>query len=212
MRISQLSERAGLPVGTVKFYLRSGLLPHGRATSATQAEYDETHLERLRLIRALLEVGGLSHAEIQRILDAISLPTDSVEDSLKLVRDACATQFEQDADVDVTEARALVESLGWAVPADSPHLPGLARALTAARSVGLKMTPERLRVYAEAASHVARSDVQTVADSDRPLTEAAAGQVLFGAILSSLRQLAVENHVVRRKSGIPSPRVSIPGA
>ena len=34
MRISKLSELAGLPVGTVKFYLRTGLLHPGRATSA----------------------------------------------------------------------------------------------------------------------------------------------------------------------------------
>src|SRR3546814_16121295 len=48
MRISKLSERACLPVGTVKFYLRSGLLHPGLATSATPARSDPSHLDRLR--------------------------------------------------------------------------------------------------------------------------------------------------------------------
>ena len=37
MRISALAAAAGLPVATVKYYLREGLLQSGVATSATQA-------------------------------------------------------------------------------------------------------------------------------------------------------------------------------
>ena len=60
MRISALAAEAGLPVATVKFYLREGLLHPGTATSATQAAYDAGHLQRLRLVRALLGPVGLS--------------------------------------------------------------------------------------------------------------------------------------------------------
>jgi len=59
MRISQLSQASGVPVATIKYYLREGLLHDGRLTSATQAQYDETHLARLRLVRALLGAGGV---------------------------------------------------------------------------------------------------------------------------------------------------------
>src|SRR5687767_6461811 len=124
MRISQLSHRAGLPVGTVKFYLRTGLLHHGRATSATQAIYDESHLERLRLIRALLEVGRLSHVEIQRVLDAIDANEGNDVDR---VSDAVAVRATGDEEVDLGAARDLVEQVGWWISDDSPHLPHLAR-------------------------------------------------------------------------------------
>ena len=53
MRISALATAADVPLATVKFYLREGLLHPGAATSATQASYDESHVRRIRLIRAL---------------------------------------------------------------------------------------------------------------------------------------------------------------
>ncbi len=46
MRISELSRRSGVSIPTIKYYLRDGLLPAGRATAANQADYDEDHLRR----------------------------------------------------------------------------------------------------------------------------------------------------------------------
>lgn len=209
MRISKLSEQAGLPIGTVKFYLRTGLLPHGRATSATQAEYDESHVERLRLIRALLEVGGLSHAQIQRLLDAMALPTGDTDDSVRLVYDATAEPLADD--VDLAPAEELVQTLGWAVNPDSPQLPMLARALSALAAIGREAGSERLRAYADAATHVARVDLAAVreAHDDERSLEAVAGTVLYDAVLVALRRLAVENQLAREKAGVPAPRVSM---
>jgi len=62
LRISQLSAQTSVPVATVKFYLREKLLHDGVRTSATQAQYDESHVARIRLIRALMGPGGLSVA------------------------------------------------------------------------------------------------------------------------------------------------------
>lgn len=72
MLISELADRAGLPVGTVKYYLREGLLPPGERTAATRAEYGPDHVERLRLIRVLLGIGGLSVADTRSVLQARS--------------------------------------------------------------------------------------------------------------------------------------------
>ncbi|WP_181957577.1 MerR family transcriptional regulator [Streptomyces paludis] len=72
MRISELSRLSGVPNATIKYYLREGLLPAGRATGATQAEYDESHLKRLRLIRALIGVRGLSVAATKQLLDTLA--------------------------------------------------------------------------------------------------------------------------------------------
>lgn len=214
MRISQLSEAAGLPVGTVKFYLRTGLLPAGRSINATQAAYDESHLGRLRLIRALIEVGRLSVAEIQSVLSAIDNPEQTTIDGLQAVHQVSTLKGRSPAEADVAVARELVAGLGWATDDDSPHLEGLARALSALASVGEPPTPTRLRVYAEAASHVARNDVDWVFDSpeDTQVERALVSAVLWEALLSSLRRLAAENQAARRRSGVPAPRMSVPSA
>ena len=74
MRISELSRRSDVPVPTIKYYLREGLLHEGVHTSATQAQYDASHEARLRLIRALVGPGGCSIAAVHRVIQAIENP------------------------------------------------------------------------------------------------------------------------------------------
>ena len=74
MRISDIAREAGVPVATVKYYLREGLLHPGELTSATQARYDESHVARLQLIRSLLGPGGLSVVRAREVLRAIDDP------------------------------------------------------------------------------------------------------------------------------------------
>ena len=69
--MSELARRSDLPVPTIKYYLREGLLHHGEAVGATRAQYDESHVRRLRLIRALTEVAGMRLDDVRRVLDAI---------------------------------------------------------------------------------------------------------------------------------------------
>lgn len=220
MRISQLSQAADLPVGTVKFYLRTGLLHPGRATSATQAIYDQSHLDRLRLVRALLEVGKLSHAEIQRILAALEAPQAAPDaaalDTVELLSLASAGPSGIEGDqVDLTGAREAVAQLGWTISDDSPHLPALAQALGALQGLGVQPSADRLRVYAEAASHVARNDVATVTEADPEVRAlvAAAGTALYDALLTALRRLALENQIARQRTRVPGQRATtIPSA
>src|SRR5687768_5091234 len=82
MRISELSQNSGVPVPTIKFYLREGLLHEGVRTSATQAQYDASHEARLRLIRALVGPGGCSIATAHRVIQAIENPPPSIHDLL----------------------------------------------------------------------------------------------------------------------------------
>ena len=74
MRISALSARTEVPIGTIKFYLREGLLAPGRQTSRTTAEYGESHVERIRLVRALTDAGGLGIAAVRRIVEVLDAP------------------------------------------------------------------------------------------------------------------------------------------
>ena len=71
MWMGELARRSGVPVATVKYYLREGLLPPGEATGATRASYDERHVRRLVLIRALTGVAGMSLGQVREVLDVI---------------------------------------------------------------------------------------------------------------------------------------------
>ena len=55
LKISELAERAEVPVATVRHYLREGLLPEGVKTSRNMAYYSPELVERIRLIKQLQE-------------------------------------------------------------------------------------------------------------------------------------------------------------
>lgn len=88
MRISELSTAADVPVGTIKYYLREGLLAGGRRTSRTTADYDEAHVERLRLIRALVGTGGLGIAAVKRVVAVLEGPSPGRLELLATAQDA----------------------------------------------------------------------------------------------------------------------------
>jgi DNA-binding transcriptional MerR regulator len=97
MRISELSSQSGVPVATIKFYLRENLLHDGVRTAATQAQYDESHVARLRLIRALLGPGGLSVAAAHRVIRVIEEPPESVYELLGVAATALTRPNLEDA-------------------------------------------------------------------------------------------------------------------
>ena len=55
LRISELAERADVPVATVRHYLREGLLPEPVKTSKNMAYYPPEFVDRIRLIKRLQE-------------------------------------------------------------------------------------------------------------------------------------------------------------
>jgi len=65
-RVEELAGAAGMRVDTVRFYQARGLLPAPRREGRA-AIYDESHLARLRRIRALKQ-DGFSLAQIERVL------------------------------------------------------------------------------------------------------------------------------------------------
>jgi hypothetical protein len=59
-----------------------GLLPPGEVVGATRSRYDGSHLRQLRLIRALVEAGGLSLARVRGVLAAIGEESLALHDVL----------------------------------------------------------------------------------------------------------------------------------
>ena len=72
MWMAELASRSGLTVPTIKYYLREGLLPPGETVGATRTRYDESHVRRLRLVRALDEPGVLAAAPARHLRTARS--------------------------------------------------------------------------------------------------------------------------------------------
>jgi DNA-binding transcriptional MerR regulator len=55
LKISELADRSEVSVGTIKHYLREGLLPEPVKTSRNMAYYPEEFVDRIRLIKQLQE-------------------------------------------------------------------------------------------------------------------------------------------------------------
>ena len=69
-RISDLARETGVPVGTIKFYIREGLLPEPTVkTGRNMAYYDHSFVDRIRCIRELQQKRFLPLGVIRAILD-----------------------------------------------------------------------------------------------------------------------------------------------
>ena len=68
MRMAELARLSGVSRETIHYYLREGLLPKPVKGGRTVAYYDESHLERLRLIRSLRGEKYLPLAVIRRMI------------------------------------------------------------------------------------------------------------------------------------------------
>ncbi len=211
MRISELARDSAVSVPTIKYYLREGLLPPGVALSATQADYDDSHVTRLRMIRVLIDVGGLSLATVRAVLAAIDAGPEQLGSAIDQTHDALAATLDP-ADHLPYRASAVLAALGWPVEADSAVVRQLDTALAAAEQVGLPTDALRLRVYADAALATAEHDIATIPTAhDRQGAAAAVtyvvlGTVLYEPVLLALRRLAQEQVYKRTHHAAPDRR------
>ncbi|KQX05648.1 MULTISPECIES: MerR family transcriptional regulator [unclassified Leifsonia] len=159
MRISQLVEESGVPLATVKYYLREGLLPAGTATTATQADYGEQHLHRLRVIRALTGAAGLPVQQARAVLALIDAPDGSLFDSLGRAVAALPPYAEAAPDDAYPRARAVIERLGQFYDPSYAAVAQLEHALRAAEDAGLPISDDRIEVYGRHLHAIAEFDV-----------------------------------------------------
>ncbi|HZB47836.1 MAG TPA: MerR family transcriptional regulator [Mycobacteriales bacterium] len=199
MRISELSRRSGVPVPTIKYYLREGLLPEGVRTSATQAQYDESHEARLKLIRALVGTAGLSIAEVHRVLAAIDDPPESLHALLGVAAEATVDHRADRPDHE--RVHALMRDWGWPVAEkDCPSHDALAAALDALDEADFELADGALELYRDHMEQVAAFELSTV-PTDSPTAAVryvVLGTVLPEPLLLALRRLAQQAASARR--------------
>jgi DNA-binding transcriptional MerR regulator len=202
MRISELGRTAGVSIPTIKFYLREGLLPPGRPTAPNQAEYSAEHLRRLRLIRSLTEVGGLSLRQVSSVLEAMDDESRPLHELLGVAHHALGPQPTEDPPPpDVVEAGAdvnrFLSKLGWRVSPEAPARMALAQALATLRRLGRNADVAVFEPHARVADSLAAREVGTL-DPGAPRADtveaAVLGTVVFEAALVALRRLAQEHH------------------
>jgi len=201
MRISELARRGGLPVATVKYYLREGLLSAGEPTAATQARYGESHVERLLLIRALLGAGGLSIHAARAVLEVVDDPSTSVHDALGAAHHALPPSPGDPPPEQLDRARSLLRRWGWWCDDTSPPLAALAAALHALEAARFDTPDELLDRYADAAAALAEQDVAAVptGSAAEAVRFVVVGTVLLEPVLLALRRLAQEDVSLRRR-------------
>ncbi|HEY5837059.1 MerR family transcriptional regulator [Streptomyces sp.] len=199
MRISELSRRSGVSVATIKYYIREGLLPGGRPTGITQAEYDEDHVRRLRLVRALIGVRGLSVHTTAEILRAIAGCDANTHRTLGLVLGALDTgtrEHDQAPPAKKGEVDLLIAAMGWQVHPSSTAPRTLSEALTSLQELGIDLDWQTLLPYARLADQIAEVDLDQLGDSEDPL-ELAERAVLLTVLLEPalmvLRRMAQEH-------------------
>ena len=69
LKMSELADRSGVSSGTIKHYLREGLLPEPVRTSRNMAYYPPEFVERIRLIKQLQEERFMPLGVIKRVLE-----------------------------------------------------------------------------------------------------------------------------------------------
>lgn len=207
MRISDLSRQTGVPVATIKFYLRERLLPPGTPTCRNQAVYDETHLRRLLLIRAFTTIARLDLSSVRALLGAIederlSLPRlYEVADRALFAKEPSpgGTGGVEEAQADVD---GFLADIGWRVDPEAPGRTRLAQVLAALRLLGCECGIDFFAPYASAAEHLAEHELDLLppdaAEADR--AAAVVRSVLLGVALGAMRRMAQE-HVVGLRFG-----------
>jgi DNA-binding transcriptional MerR regulator len=199
VRIAELSRRSGVTAATIKYYLREGLLPPGIHTHPNQVDYAEHHVTRLRLIRALIDVGGLSvsaTANLLALLDSADIDAwESVGKAQYAVVSSRATTT--DADVSASETvDALLDRRGWQVHADSPARRLLVDVCATLHALGHDDIVAALDDYATAAEQIVAVDIGLIkdqADLTAVIEKVIVGTVLGDTVISALRQLAQEH-------------------
>jgi DNA-binding transcriptional MerR regulator len=205
MRISELSAVSRVPLPTVKFYLREGLLRPGSARAVNQAQYGDDHVRRIRLIRALTDVGGLRLREVRAVLAAIDDEQMPLHDMLGVAQYALAAGKEVSPPVAEgsadREVERLLATMGWTVNETAPGRRFLADAMATLRGLGWRVSADDLIPYARAVDKLAATEVASIPDRGprgQIVEHMIVGTVMFEAILAALRRLAQEHHSAHR--------------
>lgn len=198
MRISELSAASGVPVATIKYYLREKLLPEGERASPTQASYGAAHVQRLGVIRALVDA-GVGIAGVRKVVGVLEEPPENPYDLLGAANAAVTPAVS--ADIDLTAALALLERMGGDVEKCFPdQIAAVAQALAALDRAGFTVPDRVMDAYlthlpAIAEEELAATPETSIEDAVRYVV---LGTALVEPLILALRRVAEQVAASRR--------------
>jgi hypothetical protein len=162
-------------------------------------EYGELHLKRVRLVRALLETGGLSIAAAKAVIRVLDADEATLADTISVTAQAMGTP-RSSRSVPSAMARervlSLARSQGWTFVEDNPGIDDAARALDGLNAIDFTAPDEYLVSYANAATAAASADIEALASltgRDEVAKLMVVGTVLGVPLFSGLRRIAHED-------------------
>lgn len=210
MKIAALSAATGVSVATLKYYLREGVLHQGLATAVNQADYDESHVRRVRLVRALVDLGHLSIADVAVVVAAVDDESVPIHDAFGLAQDAMVPERHHAGDA-WEFARALVDDFvqrhDLRVRPDARAREMLADALVRLEESGLADLADpadpgasQFDEMAEFFKQTAAENLALVPDTHRAqmVEYTVAGTVVIEVAMSAIRRMALEDASERR--------------
>ncbi len=195
MRLAELSARSGLSTATIKYYLRMGLLTPGVSESSTWASYDENHVRRLALVRALTDVGGLSLDAVREVLTAVDDEATPLHESFGTAQWLLSPEPESAPSPEsLARVDALIERQQWDLAEGGPLRARLAGQLDTLERLDFPATDELLDSYAESLRPVVELEVARIPNHDRALAveRVVIGTLLYEPVLGSIRRMLGE--------------------
>jgi DNA-binding transcriptional MerR regulator len=193
-----------MPIPTVKFYLREGLLPPGTPTARNQARYGEFHLERLRLIRALTTICRLDIGAVRGLVAVLEDPDVTLAGVYSALEKVGSTALPYLPDFDGVEGAradvdALADQLGWDDEATWAGRESVVQVLTTLRVLGCDADARFFLPFAHAAGRVVDAEMSLVKESAADAkAEAMVRSVLFDVLMSVMLRTVRQYQVAAR--------------
>lgn len=212
MRLAELSELTHVPVPTIKYYLREGLLTPGTPVTARQSDYDDTHVHRLRLIRGLSKIHGSTLEEIRRVLDIVD-NNEAPIDATGQAEHARLAETVQDTPEMVERrqrTREFVAGLGFSPRTPDGFVDQLGEVLNVATLAGFPPDHAAMQAYARAAMIVADSEFAAIEWEDTPnaASQALLATMLYEPVFGLMRKMGhyrLGELIFFESQGIPNP-------
>lgn len=199
MKVSELSQRSGVSVASIKYYLREGLLTGGVQTATNQAVYSEQHIRRLRLIRSLIDIGGLSISHVRATLAAVDDESTPMRDAFGAVMhglDEVPTEtVSTDIQTAYDEVQEWLSSRGWDIDPDAPAPHRLAELVATLRQFDFPTTLTDFDSVADMIERTAQIEVEyarALQDRTSAVETMLIGTVILERAIVEVRRLALE--------------------
>jgi DNA-binding transcriptional MerR regulator len=228
LKMSELAELSGVSAGTIKHYLREGLLPEPVKTSRNMAYYPPEFVERIRLIKRLQEdrfmplrlIKGVMDEDPERALALVELEDRILERAVNAQDQRRVSSAEVRRRYDIPEnVLARLEEIGVLTPTsrgydadDVKIIEAIGRFRAGGYDEALGFTVYETLRYREALAPLVAEEVRTLldrlageVDADRAAEIIASGaeplRELIGAMHSKLLRAELQRHRERRIAG-----------